>query len=112
MVVGVERVAALVDVGELDGVADRDRARVGWLLPGEHAEQRGLAGAVGADDADDAGAGQRERQILDQQPVAEALARGGRPRSPCRPAGRPTGMAISERSGPRSAASASACSFS
>ena len=47
--------------------------RVGRLLPGEHAEQRGLAGAVRADDADDAGAGQREGQVVDEQAVAVAL---------------------------------------
>ena len=47
--------------------------RVGRLLPGEHPEQRGLAGAVRADDADDAGAGQGERQVVDEEPVAVAL---------------------------------------
>jgi hypothetical protein len=50
-----------------------DRAGVGLLLAGDHAEQRGLAGAVRADDADDAAGRQLERQVLDQQPVAEAL---------------------------------------
>ena len=70
----VERVAALVDVRELDGVADAQRAGVGLLLAGDHAEQRRLAGAVGADHADDAAARQREREVLDQQLVAEALA--------------------------------------
>ena len=67
-------VAALVDVAQLDGVADRDRAGVGRLLADEHPEQRRLAGAVGADDPDDARPRQRERQVLDQQPVAVALA--------------------------------------
>ena len=72
--VGVERVAGLVDVGELDGLADAQRAAVGLLLADDHPEQRRLAGAVGADHADDAAGRQRERQVLDQQPVAEALA--------------------------------------
>ena len=40
----------------------------------DHPEQRGLAGAVGADHADDAAAGQGEAQVLDQEAVAEALA--------------------------------------
>jgi hypothetical protein len=48
-------------------------AAVGLLLAGDHAEQGGLAGAVGADDADDAGRGQREAEVLDEEPVAEAL---------------------------------------
>ena len=69
----VERVAALVDVGELHRRADRDRARVDRLLSREHPEQRRLAGAVGADDADDAGRRQCERQVVDEQAVAEAL---------------------------------------
>ena len=47
---------------------------VGLLLAGDHPEQRRLAGAVGADHADDPAARQRERQVLDQQLVAEALA--------------------------------------
>ena len=50
---------------------------IGRLLADEHPEQRRLAGAVGADDPDDPGARQRERQVLDQQPVAVALAQAG-----------------------------------
>src|SRR3546814_5185728 len=45
--------AALVDVGDVDRRAHVDAARVRLLLPGDHLEQRRLAGAVGADDADD-----------------------------------------------------------
>jgi hypothetical protein len=70
---GIERVARLVDIAELHRLADLDRAGVGLFLAGDHAEQRGLAGAVGADDADDAAGRQLEIQILDQQPVAIAL---------------------------------------
>ena len=51
----------------------RSVARVRRLLPGDHPEQRRLAGAVRADHADDARRRQRERQVLEQQPVAEAL---------------------------------------
>ena len=51
-----------------------DLAVVDRLLPGQHLEQRRLAGAVRTDDADDPGAGECERQILDQQAVAEPLA--------------------------------------
>ena len=67
-------VAALIDVGELHRLADPQRAAVGLLLAGDHAEQRGLARAVGTDHAHDAAAGQLERQIVDEQPVAVALA--------------------------------------
>jgi hypothetical protein len=46
---------------------------IGLLLPGDHPEQRGLAGAVRADDADNAARRQLERQVVNQQPVAKAL---------------------------------------
>ena len=72
--VGVERLARLVDVRELARWGRPERAAVGLLLADEHAEQRGLARAVGADDADDAAARQREREVVDEQPVAVALA--------------------------------------
>jgi hypothetical protein len=55
-------------------VSPIDRPGVGRSWPDDHAEQGRLAGAVRPDDPDDAGARQRERQVLDQQPVAEALA--------------------------------------
>src|SRR5205814_3030768 len=54
--------------------SDLDLAGVGLLGAGEHAEQGGLAGAVRADDADDAAARQAERKVIDQQPLAVALA--------------------------------------
>src|SRR5829696_4080117 len=69
----VDATAVLLDVGELDGLADLDLAVVRLLLADQHLEQRGLAGAVGADDADDAVARQRERQVVDQDAVTEAL---------------------------------------
>ena len=53
----VQGVAVLIDVGRHDRVADAQLAAVGLLLADDHPEQRRLAGAVGADDADDAAAG-------------------------------------------------------
>src|SRR6266481_2404644 len=67
----VERVARLVDIAEMHAVADRDGALVRRLLLGDHPEQRGLAGAVGADHADNAARRQLERQIIDQKPVGK-----------------------------------------
>src|ERR1700759_725041 len=52
--VAVQRVARLVDITEMHGIADRDAARIRLFLPGDHAEQRGLAGAVRSDHTDDA----------------------------------------------------------
>ena len=49
----IERVAALVDIAEVNGRADRDLAGVRLLLPRDQLEQGRLAGAVGADDPDD-----------------------------------------------------------
>ena len=74
----VEGVAALIDVADLHRLAQAKRARVRLLLPRDHAEQRGLAGAVGTDDADDAAGRQRERQIVHQQLVAVGLAHAAR----------------------------------
>jgi len=54
-------------------LADLDSAGVGFVLAGDHAEQCGLAGAVGSDDADNAAGRQPEGQIVDQEIVAEAL---------------------------------------
>ena len=59
---GSQRVAGLVDVGELHGLAELQGPAVGGLLAGDHAEQRGLAGAVGADHPDDPGAGAGRRR--------------------------------------------------
>src|SRR5262249_30690139 len=50
----VKRVAGLIDVSGHDGVADAQAAGVGLLLADDHAKEGGLAGAVGADDSDDA----------------------------------------------------------
>src|SRR5690606_2301977 len=70
----IERVATLVDAGRLHGVADAQLAGVGLLLAHDHPEQRRLAGAVRPDHADDAAGRQAERQLVEEQPVAEALA--------------------------------------
>src|SRR5262245_49774196 len=69
----VEAVARLVHVAELHRLADLDRTLVGALLTGDHAEKRGLAGAVRTDDADDTARRQLEGEIVDQEIVAESL---------------------------------------
>ena len=74
----LERVAALIDVPDLDRLADPQRARVRLFLSDDHPEQRRLAGAVRADHADDAAARQREVEVLDQQVVAVALLHAAR----------------------------------
>src|SRR6185312_16665393 len=63
--VGTQRVARLVHVGELDGVAEHERAAVGLLLARDHAEESGLPGAVRTNDSDDSRAGKVEREVLD-----------------------------------------------
>ena len=73
VLVRIEAVAALVHVGQAHRLPDLQRAAVGLLLAGDHAEERGLARAVGADDAHDAAAREAEGEVLDQQPVAVAL---------------------------------------
>src|SRR5262249_26599500 len=70
----VERLAALVDVRQHDRLTQAERPAVGLLLSGDHAEERRLAGAVRADDADETAARQREIEAADEQPIAVALA--------------------------------------
>src|SRR3954471_16870454 len=65
VLLAVEIVARLIDVAEVHALADGDGALIRLLLPGDHPEQRGLAGAVGADHADDAARRQLEGEILD-----------------------------------------------
>src|SRR5262249_36572337 len=76
--VGVERLAALIDVADLHRVANPERAGVGLLLSGDHPEQRRLAGAVWTDNADDAAARQREIKAVDEQVVLVAFAQPAR----------------------------------
>ena len=75
---GLERVPVLIHVPELDGLAQPQRPRVSRLLPGDHPEQRRLAGAVRPDHADDSAARQREAQVVDQQAIPVALAQAAR----------------------------------
>ena len=51
-----------------------DLALVGLLLAGDHAEQRGLAGAVGADEADLLALQERGRGLDEEDLVAVLLA--------------------------------------
>src|SRR5258708_14445024 len=69
----VESVSRLVHMAELARLADLDGAPVGLLRTSDHAEKRGLAGAVRTDDADDTARRQLEGEIVDQQVVAESL---------------------------------------
>src|SRR5260221_10317800 len=61
-------------IAELDRLADAEGAGIGRLLAGDYAEERRVAGAVRADDADDAAGRQAEIEVLHEQPVAIALA--------------------------------------
>ena len=55
------------------GAGDADRARGGAEGAGEEVEERGLAGAVRADQADHLAGGQRDRHAGDGLEAAEAL---------------------------------------
>src|SRR5204863_6654386 len=73
--VGAQRLAALIDLANLDRLADFQRPAVRLLLTRDHPEERRLSGAVGADDADDAAARQREVEIVDEHVIAVALSK-------------------------------------
>src|SRR5256885_1453586 len=72
LVVG-QRVTRLFHIGHLDRLAHDDFAGVGLLAPRDQLEQRGLAGTVGADDADDGASGDVHGQVVDEHAVAKAL---------------------------------------
>ena len=63
----------LVQVGDAGAAAQGDRAGVGMLLAGEHPQQRRLAGAVGADQADARPRTELEVRAVEDQPAAEGL---------------------------------------
>src|SRR5262249_41046291 len=69
----LERLARLIHVRELHRVAEAERAAVRLPLARDPAEERGLAGAVRADDADDAAGREAKGEVLDQGAVAVAL---------------------------------------
>ena len=73
VLVRVDATAALVDVGDLDGLTDLQVATVEWFETHDRLEQGRLSDTVGANDADDAVAGKREAQPVNEHPVAEAL---------------------------------------
>ena len=96
-VLRVEVGPRLVDVGQLDGVADLQLARVRLLLARDHPEERRLPGAVRADHADDPGRRERERRSSTSRrsPKPFATFVASITRSPSRG---PGGMWISTRS--------------
>ena len=69
--------AALVHIGELHGIAHLHGAGIGLFLPHQHLEERGLARAVGADDAHDGTGRDDGVDIFHQHTVAHALADAG-----------------------------------
>ncbi|OQB34498.1 MAG: hypothetical protein BWY09_02703 [Candidatus Hydrogenedentes bacterium ADurb.Bin179] len=64
----------LIDVGQTHRAADFEGAGVGLLFAHDHAEKRGLAGAVRADHPDHAAARQAEGAALEQLQFAVGLA--------------------------------------
>ena len=66
-------VVALVEVADVQAAAARDPAGVGLLEPGHHLEQRGLAVAVAADDADPLARADAEGDVGEQRADAVRL---------------------------------------
>jgi hypothetical protein len=67
------RLAVLVHEAGFTVVSPTRICRIRGLLARDHAEQGGLAGAVGADHTDDAAGGQVETEVVDQQPYRRTL---------------------------------------
>ena len=71
--VGVVELVALLEVADEQPALLRDAAAVRLLEAGEHPEQRRLAVAVAADDADPLAHGDAERDVVQQHPDAVRL---------------------------------------
>jgi hypothetical protein len=65
--IGAKGIAALIDIGEPDGLTDAKVAVVGGLLTGDQAEEGRLAGPIGTDDADDASGGEAKTELLEEE---------------------------------------------
>jgi len=70
----VHLVAELIHRRQLDGIAEDDLAAIGLLLAGQQPEQGGFTGTVRTNDADDGALGNGKGEIVDQHPIAIALA--------------------------------------
>ena len=69
--VGIERRPALLEHHHAQAVGPRDRAGVGGSSPREHAQQRALAAAVGAEQAELRAGRQHQVEAGEQRPAAE-----------------------------------------
>src|SRR5579862_1963525 len=75
--IGVETVAVLIERRDSERRSEPYRAFVRWQDPGQHVDQRGLAAAVWADDADTVTALDVDREIADDRTAVVALADTG-----------------------------------
>ena len=73
VIVRVQIVARLVDIGQINGIPDGNRTFVRLFVTSNHFEQGRLTRAVRSDDADDTAGRQREFKVLNQQLVAHSL---------------------------------------
>src|SRR5262249_54279128 len=69
----VERLPALIHIADVNSLPDLETAAVWSFLTRDHADKRGLAGAVGPDDAYDPTARKGEGEVVDEQVVAVRL---------------------------------------
>src|SRR5712692_4226294 len=74
VLVGVERVAPLIDVAQFHRFAGSNDSAVRVFTSGDHPEQSCLTRSVRTDDSDDAAGRKRERHSVDQQIVAVSFA--------------------------------------
>ena len=73
VLIGVDALTVLVDIGDLDGLAHLELARGQRLQTHNRLEQRGLTDAVGANHAHDSVARQGERKVVDEHTTVELL---------------------------------------
>ncbi len=69
----VELLAGLVEVDHAEGGGAVDGAGIGRDFAGENAEERGLAGAVKAEQSEASAGSEREGEVAEKRPAAEGL---------------------------------------
>ena len=73
ILVGIKRIAALVNKAQMDGIADHNFAAIGRFLAGNQTKQRRFTRTVRANHADNAARRDSEGQVFEQQLVAIGL---------------------------------------
>ena len=66
-------ISGLINIAQINGFTDSDSAGIRLFLSGNHLKQSSFAGTVRADNSDNCALWNFERQVFDQELIAEAF---------------------------------------